>query len=437
MLNNRLRFLNEIAPNTKHLYQIVLRDFFYFKFSIKKKETRTPLNEGELNNLADQYFSEKRDFEEDIENFLINIKERPPKTIRLYLSIVKTFLVENDIELPEKYWRRIRGRIKGGKRTVDKPPTNEELKRIIMNMPQNGKALFLALASSGMRIGEALKIELDDVYLNENPVRIQLRGENTKNGDGRTVFISSEAKEQIMEYLKNRDNYLNLATKRSRFGKSTEDKRLFPFEDTTALVIWKGAIDKANLNGRDKSTNRYVFHPHVLRQFFRSRMSTIVPVDLIEELMGHSGYLTNEYRKHTIQELAKAYSSGESTVMIFGNIEKVTELKQEVENNKQQLQTIINSLATENVALKQRLSNVEEGWKKFETLYNDLVKFVGIQKAQEEIFKLDVEGHKRETKKERPKTKDEIDSERAFFEQAEQEEERQKNWEQARVSEQQ
>ncbi len=382
----RLQYLEEIAPSTKRSYQLGLRSFFKVVYDIVEKDDEKV--DIDLNKFSDKYFEDKRNVEEDIGKFLIALKERPPKSQRLFMSIIRTFFVENDVELPDKYWRRASKRIHGnGARTDDKVPTNEELKRLIMNMPLNGKALFLTLASSGIRIGEALSLEMDDIYLNEVPARIHIRGENSKNGNGRTTFVSSEAKELLEEYLQNRDRYLDIASKRSRFGKNKEDKRLFPFEQTTAQVLWTGAIDKSNLNGRDKGTNRHVFHPHVLRKFFRSKMSQMVQVDIVEALMGHAGYLTSEYRKYSDEDLAKAYTFGESTVMVFGNVEKVTELQQTVETTKNQLQNLVNGLVTENLALKQRVNQIEEGWKKQEFLYNKLEKIIGEKEAEMEVFR--------------------------------------------------
>jgi len=171
--------------------------------------------EGKLETLAERYFHEKRDHEADLQNFLAHIKEHPPKTVRLYLSAVRTFLMENEIELPQRFWRKLNRRIKGGTVTVDRIPSNVELRRIIMHMPMHAKALYLTLASSGMRIGEALQLTLDDINLDNNPVKISIRGEYTKSGDKRIAFISGEAKEHIVEWLKSRSQYLKSASKRS------------------------------------------------------------------------------------------------------------------------------------------------------------------------------------------------------------------------------
>ncbi|MEM2027605.1 MAG: site-specific integrase [Candidatus Bathyarchaeia archaeon] len=106
------------------------------------------------------------------------------------------FLMENDIELPALFWRK-------GSRALmlDKVPSNAELRQILNHMDAKGRSLFLVLASSGMRIGEALKLMVEDVDLASEPPRINIRGEYTKTGNPRIAFISSEAKETIQEWL--------------------------------------------------------------------------------------------------------------------------------------------------------------------------------------------------------------------------------------------
>lgn len=91
---------------------------------------------------------------------------------------MRTFLLENDVELPARFWRRLKGRRKGSRALMlDKVPSNATLRRILSHMDVKGRALFLVLASSGMRIGEALKLKLGDLDLNGEPAKIYIRGE--------------------------------------------------------------------------------------------------------------------------------------------------------------------------------------------------------------------------------------------------------------------
>jgi integrase len=93
---------------------------------------------------------------------------------------------------------------------LDKVPSNAELRRILSHMDVKGKSLFLVLASSGMRIGEALRLKVEDVDLTSDPPKINIRGEYTKTGNPRIAFISFEARESLEEWLKNREGELKL-----------------------------------------------------------------------------------------------------------------------------------------------------------------------------------------------------------------------------------
>ena len=208
------KILNMFSKNTIVAYRWSLKEFFQTIYNIKIEEF------SKLEELAERYFLEKRNYEEDIEKFFIAIKEQPPKSIKLMISAIRTFFIENGIELKEGFWRRLRKRIKGSRAlTLDKIPSNNELKQIILHMPIHGKALTLLLASSGMRIGEALKLTLNDIDLEKEPARINIKGEYTKTGNPRIAFCSKEAKEAIKEWLRVRNDYLKTSSRRSHFYK--------------------------------------------------------------------------------------------------------------------------------------------------------------------------------------------------------------------------
>jgi integrase len=344
------------SKNTFIAYRWSLKEFFKVIYNAEIEEI------SEMEELANRYFSEKRNYEEDIEKFFISIKDKPPKTIRLMISAIRTFLIENGIELKEAFWRRLRKRIKGTRAlTIDKVPSNNELKQIILHMPIQGKALTLLLASSGMRIGEALKLKIEDIDLEREPARINIKGEYTKTGNPRIAFCSKETKEAIKEWLKIRENYLKQACGRSHiFKKEKGDPRIFPFDFTTFYLMWEKAVKRAGFEKIEEKTNRQVIHPHVLRKFFRTRMATLIPLDVVEALMGHEGYLTEIYRKYSIEDLEKFYLQGEPSVSIFSSSEDIVKLKKEIEEKNLQLQNIINGLVSENLAFKQKISEMEK-----------------------------------------------------------------------------
>jgi integrase len=350
--------------NTYNNHRKALTNYFtsiYGKFS-----------PDQLDEMGDRYFTEQRDIEQDLQTFMAFMNKYAPLTQRNRMSSVRTFLMENNFELPQKFWKKLLRRIKGSRAlTLDKIPSNKELRKILTHMSVHGKSLFLLLESSGMRIGEASKLKLNDLMLDEEPMRIQIRGEYTKTGNSRYAFASREAKEAITEWLKVRTEYLKAASGKShKYGKSAEDDRLFPFRKTTSYIIWHGALKKAKLDQRDNSTNVRKLHPHVLRKFFRTRLGAVIPVDVVEALMGHEGYLTEVYRRYTVEDLAKFYLQGESALLVFTDAAEVTKLRQEVEEHAHKiqkevdernrtLQSLVNGLTAENLEVKSKVAKVE------------------------------------------------------------------------------
>lgn len=368
------------SDSTRRNYRIALTSFFCSIFedtAPRGYNSKTKRVEW-LDTQATHYFSEERDFETDMQEFLASLNGRAPKTVKMKIAAVRSFLVENDVEFSQKFWRRLRKKIRGSRAlTLDKVPSNSELRKLVMHMPIHGKALYLLLPSSGLRIGEALQLKRNDLNLKGKPAKINVRGEYTKTGNSRVTFASREAKEAIEEWLKVRRGYLESAIKKSHlFEKRAEDARLFPFENCTAYSVWNNALEKAQMDERDESTNYRKMHPHVLRKFFRTRMATLIPVDVTEALMGHEGYLTEVYRRYSMEELAKFYLQGESALLVFTEAGEVTRLRQEVEESKEQLQTLVNTLTSKSMRLEEENMELKHRIEKTETKLEGLEKLI-------------------------------------------------------------
>ena len=106
-------------------------------------------------------------------------------------------------------------------------------------------------------------------------------------------------------------------------------------------------------------------------------MATVIPVDVTEALMGHEGYLTEVYRRYSLEDLAKFYKQGEHTLLIFAEAGEVSKLRAEIEERNRQLQALVNGLIAENMELKNRLKILEEHVK-------EVREFLGIDKLSKE-----------------------------------------------------
>jgi seryl-tRNA synthetase len=110
----------------------------------------------------------------------------------------------------------------------------------------------------------------------------------------------------------------------------------------------------------------------VLRKFFRTRMGSVIPVDVVEALMGHEGYLTEVYRRYSHEDLARFYSLGEAAVSVLAETEELAKLRVEVEERNRQLQALVNGLTAENMELKQRLQKLEQKLSEIEKMLVEL-----------------------------------------------------------------
>ena len=286
-------------PKTKWGYKSALKKFFGF---INKnpdayiQDVRLMENENRIK-VLDEY-------EDDIESFWADMiaKDTPPKTVSYYIAAVRVFFKNNRIMIDEVFWDNLRRRGNGTEaRTRDEPITNEILEKILVHGDLKAKALFLTLASSGMRIGEALKLKPSDIDFTSTPTKITISASITKNKSNRITFISNEATRYLKEWLKERDAYLKSAVARTHIvsyhgliTKSLDNPYIFPFSEDTAREIWKHLIQKAGFDEKDESTGRYKVHIHCLRKQFRTffvRSESPNARDVAEILMGHSGYL--------------------------------------------------------------------------------------------------------------------------------------------------
>ena len=139
-VTNFLRQYDNVG--TKEAYNIALRQFFEL---IYKKSKKT------LDERAEQYFEEDRDYRNDMLLLKERLRVYAPTTILMKLAPNRLFFEENGVTIPKRFYRNLSGRITEAI-SEEKVPTNEELKRIIEYMPVNGKTLALLLSSSGMRL---------------------------------------------------------------------------------------------------------------------------------------------------------------------------------------------------------------------------------------------------------------------------------------------
>ena len=180
--------------------------------------------------------------------------------------------------------------------------TEEEV-RALLSLPRSSfkeerdHMLFLLIYNTGMRIAEALSVDVGDVELDKR--RILITGKGSKE---RFVFFSPSTVDEIRVYLARREEYLR--------ERGIEDERAFfigkrggrlPF--SSAHIIFDEY--RARLGWQKE------FTPHTLRHSFATHMMDRgADIRLVQELLGHESISTTQIYTHVSRRRLKSVYDG-------------------------------------------------------------------------------------------------------------------------------
>lgn len=131
------------------------------------------------------------------------------------------------------------------------------------------KAMILLLLRTGMRIGELLNTEMDDINLEQQLIRIY---ESEKTATGRVAFFSNDAAEALYHWLMKRDHW------KKQLFHGHRDKAI-SYE--SARNIFRKYVDKAGLSNKGISL-------HCLRHTYATNLLNAgIPIEVLRDLLGH------------------------------------------------------------------------------------------------------------------------------------------------------
>lgn len=305
----------------------------------------------------DKYLSSEQNYAQDIIKFIEAKQMYAPLTTRATISTVKLFLEFNDIELKQQTKMAISASLYGAKTVVNNiAPTNKQLKKILeYSSDPLEKALFLTIAHGGLRLNEALSIEIDDVDLNSDPPVIKIKKQYAKFEKFRWAFLSIESKNAVDAWLKVRKQYLKDAVNNYHFSriynKKLSDKRLFPISKDGVEKRWRKLLSRSNLDQQcTKTMHKLVeMRIHSLRRFFKSRMESAgLQEAIVNKLVGHKFYM-DEYSVHELDELKERYKEGESLLLLYDVNKEVKEMHEE---HRKEMDTLRTQVAEQSEILK-------------------------------------------------------------------------------------
>jgi integrase len=252
-----------------------------------------------------------------------------PSTISsLYLVIARRLFRYFRINVD---WGYVKLRINIPKRynvRNDRAFTISEVRRLILSAKKGRlKMLIWFLATTGLRIGEALKLRVENLDLVSDPPRAMVISEKTNQP--RTVFLTKELANALREYLGDRKFGYVFSTLRD------PDK---PTPYAYVHITFMQLLKRVGLAYRDVSNKGWILHIHCLRKFYKTRLEEagINPL-MIELWMGHVSDVVHAYFKPSMKMMIEEWRRAEKALTLFGeedegieDIKKISELENEV-----------------------------------------------------------------------------------------------------------
>jgi integrase/recombinase XerD len=240
--------------------------------------------------------------------YLQNIRKVKHKTVRLYFTALSSFydylvyekIADSNIVLPfrKRYLKRY-------KKNYDDPERKllsiEEMSRFVNSiMDPRDKAIAILLAKTGVRRGELLRMDIDDIDGEDHSITLK----PTPKRSNRTVFFDDEGAIVLRRWLRVRDK-LNPKTK-ALFVSYNTLNRLSRNGAYNAIV--KHAI-RLGFHNSNSSKLEDHFGPHCFRHWFTTfLLRNDMPREYVKELRGDSRHEAIDIYHHIDrEELRRTY----------------------------------------------------------------------------------------------------------------------------------
>jgi len=229
----------------------------------------------------------------DIERYVEQEQNRGMKVISMDgrlrdLYPFLRFLVEQDLLDPSVIAHRIKLQLPA---PLPRAIASEDVNALLAAIDDvRDRAMILILLRTGMRIGEALELRVNDLNFEKQSIMIYT-GE--KNGKGRLVYFTEDARKAILDWLEVRN--------RSRIYLFYGFKGT-PLTYVAAWYCFSKYLKKAGL--ADKG-----YTLHCLRHTFATdTLNARLPIEVLQELLGHSNLeMTRRYARLTDKTREEEY----------------------------------------------------------------------------------------------------------------------------------
>lgn len=269
-------------------------------------------------------------------------KKLSPSTIKIYLSHVRTYLNYRGIKLSSQDMASVNF----PREVIEEkyPLSKDDIRLILDNSNYQHKTLYLTLASSLMRIGEACQLRKKDFDTTKERIVIHIPPKIAKFKKARTTFISKEAYPYVMKRLSQiEDNDLVFGSSESKHNSTINEEEYF-----------SRRIDKLFPHLERYSTNRRKISLHSFRAFGITKAVRTVGDSFACILAGQKGYLSM-YKRFTEEEKLQDYLKLEPEFFIYENFgvsdesknEEIELLKSDMKDMKRDLKILLSGMKEE------------------------------------------------------------------------------------------
>ncbi len=143
------------------------------------------------------------------------------------------------------------------------------------------------MLEAGLRVGEVVKLEMQDLYFKEVPVKnLVVRSEISKNHKERTVPVSTRLSQALHEYRSENPLFEDTLPNHKAFTIFLSDR-----------AITTRQVERVFFAAGMKAFNRPI-NPHMLRHTFASKLMRVTDMKTVQELLGHSNMSTTQIYCH-------------------------------------------------------------------------------------------------------------------------------------------
>ena len=318
----------------------------------------------------DQALASKYDWPALVNEYLdylsVEKKLAPSAGPRAYAAIKKWLAINEALSTRDLGWDKVElNRVE--RVETEELPNKEALRSILASGDLAEKALALIAISSGLRIGSILQLQLKHIDLSREVPFVSPAPESTKRRMKFHTFISPEAKEVLLQYLKDRELRAQTIKKDVKAHRlklpDGWEKRLEVGPESYVIVAerplgepitqinsgdrrWINMVKRAGLDKKGKTW--HTLHFHVLRKYFKTWTTVSgVSSDLVEYFMGHRASIRQVYfipegverpPEEIIERLEEEYRKALPALTISNETETVKKLEAQVEEQRKQLE---------------------------------------------------------------------------------------------------